>query len=126
MNDVAIKPNNTPEKQSRRVIFTPQVDIFEVGDEMVLQLDMPGVKAEDVEVHYERGELAVNARKNSTPKAGRGLVEEFESGDYYRAFLISQEVAADRISAELKHGVLTVRLPKHEAAKPRKVAVKVG
>ena len=126
MNDVAIKPNNSPEKQSRRAIFTPQVDIFEVGDEMVLQLDLPGVKGEDVEVHYERGELAVNARKHSTPRSGQGLVEEFESGDYYRAFLISQEVAADRITAELKHGVLTVRLPKHEAAKPRKVAVKVG
>jgi len=126
MNDVAVKTNAPTETQTRRVVFTPQVDIFEVGDEMVLQLDMPGVKGDDVEIHYERGELAVSARKNPTPKSGRGLVEEFETGDYYRAFLISQDVAADRITAELKHGVLTVRLPKHEAAKPRKVAVKVA
>ena len=108
------------------MVYTPQVDIFEVGDDMVLQLDMPGVKGEDVEVNYERGELAVRGKRNPTPRSGRALVEEFEAGDYYRAFLISQDVAADRITAELKHGVLTVRLPRHEAAKPRKVAVKVG
>jgi HSP20 family protein len=126
MNDVAVKTNGPTPAQARRVVYTPQVDIFEVGDDMVLQLDMPGVKGEDVEVNYERGELAVSAKRNPTPRPGRALVEEFEAGDYYRAFLISQDVAADRITAELKHGVLTVRLPKHEAAKPRKVAVKVA
>jgi HSP20 family protein len=51
-------------------------------------------------------------------------VEEVEVGDYYRAFLISQDVAADKISAELKHGVLTIHLPRAEAALPRKIAVK--
>ena len=54
-------------------------------------------------------------------RLGRGFLRE-----YYRAFLLSQDVAGDKISAELKHGVLTVRLPRAEEAKPRKVAVKAG
>jgi len=127
MNDVAVKNNGSvAEKTQRRVVYTPQVDVLETPEEMVLQLDMPGVKGGDIEVHFERGELSVRGKRQVTPRQGRGLVEEFEPGDYYRAFLISQDVAADRITADLKHGVLTVRLPQHEAAKPRKVAVKVS
>lgn len=128
MSEIAVKSPtaNVAEKTQRRVVYSPQVDILELPDEMILQLDMPGVKAEDVEVHFERGELAVRGRRQVTSPSGRGLVEEFEPGDYYRAFLISQDVATDRISAELKNGVLTVHLPRHEAAKPRKVTVKVG
>jgi len=127
MNELATRKNGpVVEKTQRRVVYTPQVDILELPEELVLQLDMPGVKGDGVEVHFERGELAVRGKRAGEPRPGRGLVEEFEPGDYYRAFLISQDVAADRITAELKHGVLTVRLPRHEAAKPRKVEVKVG
>jgi len=127
MNDVAVKNNNSVvEKTQRRVVYTPQVDVLEKPDEMVLQLDMPGVKKDDIEVHFERGELSVRGKRQVSPRQERGLVEEFEPGDYYRAFLISQDVAPDRITADLKNGVLTVRLPRHEAAKPRKVEVKVG
>jgi HSP20 family protein len=131
MNDVAMKNGNgtvaeRPERAERRVVYTPQVDVLETPEGLVLQLDMPGVKGDDVEVHFERGELSVRGRRKDAARPGRGLVEEFEPGDYYRAFLVSQDVAADRITAELKHGVLTVHLPHHEQAKPRKVAVKVS
>lgn len=127
MSELAVRKNGpVVERTQRRVVYTPQVDILELPEELVLQLDVPGVKAEGVEVHFERGELAVRGKRQGGVRPGRGLVEEFEPGDYYRAFLISQDVAADRITAELKHGVLTVRLPRHEAAKPRKVEVKVG
>jgi HSP20 family protein len=78
-----------------------------------------------VDVNFERGELTVSGKRQlPADLPGRSLVEEFAAGDYYRAFLISQDVAADRITAELKHGVLTVQLPRSEAALPRKVAVK--
>src|SRR3954451_965665 len=97
----------------RRVTFTPQVDILELPEALVLQIDMPGVKTDGVEVRFERGELVVVGRREPTPRpAGRSLVEEFEPGDYYRAFLISQDVAGDEITAELKNGVLTINLPK--------------
>jgi len=129
MNEVAVKnrpEHSVAEKAQSRVVYTPQVDILELPEEMVLQLDVPGVKVDDIEIHFERGELAVRGKRQRTARPGRGLVEEYEPGDFYRAFLISQDVAADKITAELKHGVLTVHLPRQEAAKPRKVEVKLG
>jgi len=128
MNSVATKKNENPVEKAapfeRRVTYTPAVDILELPEELVLRLDMPGVKPEDVEVHFERGELTVQGKRDRGERKGQCLVEEVEVGNYWRAFLISQDVAADRIAAELKNGVLTVHLPRSEAALPRRIAVK--
>jgi HSP20 family molecular chaperone IbpA len=126
-NNAVTERNETVRPTARRPVFTPHVDILERADELVLVLDVPGVKAEDVEVHFERGELIVKGRRTADfAGKGRSLVEELVVGDYYRAFLISQDVAADKITADLKHGVLTVHLPKSAAAQPRRIDVKVG
>lgn len=125
MSNTVVKANGPAARPVARVRFTPRVDILERPDEMVLHLDLPGVKAEDVEVQFERGELTVKGTRHLPSLPGRSLVEEFGAGEYYRAFLISQDVAADRITAELKNGVLTVRLPRAEAARPRKIGVQV-
>jgi len=122
MNDKAVLER----KNFARARHTPRVDIQERDDAMVLLLDLPGVNPDGVEVHFERGELTVRAERDLPGHGGRSLVEEFGAGEYYRAFLLSQDVAGDKITAELKHGVLTVRLPRAEAAQPRKVAVKAG
>lgn len=106
--------------------LTPRVDIKETPDAMVLLLDLPGVQADQVEVQFERGELTVRAARPLAPRPGRALVEEFDGGEYYRAFLLSQDVAGDRISADLKHGVLTVTLPRAQQALPRKISVTAG
>jgi HSP20 family protein len=128
MSDTAVKKAGPQQAEKavpvRRVRYTPQVDILELPEEMVLTLDMPGVKPDDVEIHFERGELSVHGKRDPFPRKGQWLVEEVEAGDYYRAFLISQDVAADKISAELKNGVLTVHLPRAEAAMPRRITVK--
>ncbi len=108
----------------RQVTFTPPVDIVELPTELVLTIDMPGVRSQDVEINFERGELTVFGKRQPFEHKGQWLVEEVEAGDYYRAFLISQDVAADKISADLKNGVLTIHLPRIEAAQPRKISVK--
>jgi HSP20 family protein len=119
------KGRQAPQAQpQRRLTFTPQVDILELPEELVIQVDLPGVKADAVTINFERGELTVKASREATPRSGRSWVEEFAAGDFLRAFLISQEVAADKISAELKNGVLSVHLPKATAALPRRIAVK--
>ena len=123
-NGPALDQNEGQPRVQRRVTYTPPVDILEVANELVLTLDMPGVKADDVEVHFERGELSVTGTRHSTGcKVGECLVAEHEPATYSRAFLISQDVAVDKITAELKNGVLTVRLPKASAALPRRIAV---
>jgi HSP20 family protein len=103
--------------------LTPRVDIKETPEAMVLMLDLPGVKPDNVEVNFERGELTVRASRELTKHPGRALVEEFDTGEYYRAFLLSQDVAGDKITADLKQGVLTVTLPRAETAQPRKICV---
>jgi HSP20 family protein len=128
MSTTVTKKNGNPTDKApvaqRQVVFTPRVDILEKPEGMVLTLDMPGVKPEDVQIDFERGELAVRGKRQPFERKGEWLVEEVEAGDYYRAFLISQDVAADKISAELKNGVLTVHLPRAESALPRRISVK--
>src|SRR5262245_58523309 len=107
-------------ERTRGAAYTPRVDILEAADELVLFADLPGVKPEDLDIHFENGELTVYGR--CPPRQGQGefLLQEYGVGDYARAFSISEQIDSQKITAELKHGVLTVHLPKSEAVKPRR------
>ena len=106
------------------VVARPRVDIIETEQEIVLMADMPGVKPADVDVRFENGELTVHGRRTPSHAGKRRVVWEYEPAHYHRAFRLAEDLAADRIQAEMKNGVLTVRLPKAEAARPRRIAVK--
>jgi HSP20 family protein len=132
MNDMTLKTTNTttqtePKKRpvpTPRAVLTPRVDILEQAEKLVLFIDLPGVKADDVELHFEKGELTVRGKRELAKQPGRSLVEQFETAEYHRSFLLSQDIAADRITADLKNGVLTVDLPRAAAALPRRITVK--
>ena len=113
-----------PELTRNTTVFTPRVDIVETEDELLLLADMPGVNPDDVNVHFENGELAVHGKCEPRQHGVDYLSGEYGVGDFYRAFTLNEAIDADKITAELKHGVLTVHLPKSEAVKPRKIAVK--
>jgi len=108
---------------TRDVTFTPRVDILETPEGLAIYADMPGVSAPDADVRYERGELTLHGKCPPRHEGAPHLLKEYAVGDYYRAFTIGEEVDPGRITAELKNGVLTVRLPKAEALKPRKIAI---
>jgi HSP20 family protein len=116
----------TPRAELTRggIHFTPRVDIYETNNELVLYADVPGVGPEDVDLHYEQGELTLIARAKPRSEGKRLLLQEYEEGDFYRAFNIHESIDPNRISAECKNGMLTVHLPKAEAAKPRQISVK--
>ena len=130
MAETALQQETTnglaPTEVTRGVTFTPRVDIIETEEELRLFADLPGVTQEDVDVRFENGELTLHARRPQTVNNRPALLWENETGDFFRAFRISEQVDASRIWAELKHGVLTLHLPKVEAAKPRKITVKGG
>ncbi|HEY1379806.1 MAG TPA: Hsp20/alpha crystallin family protein [Gemmataceae bacterium] len=114
-----------PAEVTRGVTYTPRVDILETEDELLLFADLPGVTEGDVDIRFENGELTLHARRVPAKRNGAVLWEN-EAGDFFRAFRISEQVDANKIWAELKNGVLTLHLPKVEAAKPRKIAVRGG
>ena len=106
------------------VVARPRVDILETEHALVLLADLPGVKPSDVDVRFENGELTIHGRRVPSHAGKRRPLWEYEPAHYHRAFRLTEDVAADQIEAELKNGVLTVRLPKAEAAKPRRIAVR--
>lgn len=128
VNSPAIKREQRTELDTPGVTlglcFTPRVDIMGTEEEALLLADLPGVKPEDVDVHFENGELIVNGRCAPRHEGANHLLSEYGVGDFYRAFTISEQIDWQKISAELKNGVLTVHLPKAETVKPRKITVK--
>ena len=116
----------TPAEQTRPGrVFTPTVDIFETDKEITLLADMPGVKSGDLDIDLHDNVLTVQGDVKSPEADGEmDVIREFTTGKYYRQFSLSQILDQNKIDAELKDGVLRLRLPKIEAATPRKIAVK--
>ena len=105
--------------------YLASVDIFETADDFHVLADLPGVKGEDIDVRYEDGDLAIHAK--ITPRQSQGtryLYHGYEAGDFYRSFSVGKEINAGAITADYRDGVLTLRIPKAESAKPRQIAVK--
>jgi len=114
----------TLEAPTRTVTVTPRVDVLETEHEVLVLADMPGVTPEDVEIRFERGELSIHGRRAASHAGKEFPLREYEATNYFRAFGVSETIAAEKIAAELKGGVLTVHLPKVEAVKPRKIQVR--
>ena len=104
--------------------YQPRVDIFETDQELTMYADLPGVRAEDVDLRFERGELILQGRVQRPERPGQALLTEYQEGDFFRVFQIHESIDTTRITAECKHGVLTVHMPKVEEVKPRQVMVK--
>ena len=105
--------------------YQPSVDILENEAMLVLLADMPGVRVEDVDIQYERGELSVHGRVRPRDQEEREswVLREYGVGDYYRSFRVGEGVDAGNIKAQLKDGVLKLQLPKTEQMMPRKIVV---
>jgi HSP20 family protein len=85
---------------------------------------MPGVRPEDLDLHYENGELTLHGRVFPRQQNARYQLCEFGIGDFYRTFTVNVEVDPSRITADYKLGVLTVHLPKKEEVKRRRIQIK--
>ena len=105
--------------------FLPALNVWEEGETLKVEVEIPGVKLEDVDVAFDKGELSIKGEKKVEIKESVTLHRrERLAGSFTRTMTVPWEIKADEVSAELKDGILTVTLPKAEAAKPRKVAVK--
>jgi len=118
-----VRTENVKADHTRVVVFEPRVDIVEVDDNMVLYVDLPGVKSEDVDIRFENRELQIHGKVTPAATKPHFLLQEYGVGDYYRAFSVTDDIDAEKIRADLNDGVLTVHLPKAEALKQRRITV---
>ena len=109
--------------------YVPEVDISEDADGLWLRADMPGVDPDRVSVELEDGVLTIQGEVSLKPYEGlTPIYTEYRVGNFLRRFTVPQSYQYDpeRISAKLVDGVLEVRIPKAEQAKPRRVPVTAG
>jgi HSP20 family molecular chaperone IbpA len=116
----------TAEQTRDNPLYTPRFDIFENDEELILWGDLPGVSSDALDIDFEKNQLTIRGHVEPRPEGADNLLREYGVGDFYRTFAIGESIDTEKISAELKNGVLTLHLPKTEAVKPRKIAVTAG
>jgi len=122
--DQEVTARNREETRAPERFLRPAVNIIEEESGLVLVADMPGATKQALDIHVEKGILTINAPV-SRELPGRPIYSEFEWAPYYRQFQIPDAVDQGAAKAEFNNGVLTLRLPKAEAAKPRRIEVSV-
>ena len=111
------------ETEARKAVAFP-VDICETDDAFLLAGELPGVAKEDINIRITENELAISGRlRVSLDNEERIVFREIPGADYERVFTLSDAVDREKISAEMKDGVLMLRLAKSERLKPREIPV---
>jgi HSP20 family protein len=108
--------------------WSPAVDIYETEDELVLKADLPDVDQKDIDVRVENQTLTISGqRKFQQQDSGKGYHRiERSYGNFVRSFAVPSTFDTEKIGAAFKNGVLSVTLPKKEAAKPRQIKVELA
>jgi HSP20 family protein len=106
--------------------FTPDVDIYETEQALVLVADVPGATGEKLELDLHDSQLSLSAPVQPIDQRWKPIYLEYEIGNYSRSFRLGQVFDEAKISAQCKDGVLTVRVPKAQKALPRKIQVNMG
>ena len=108
--------------------FIPPVDVYEDAHQLVLKLEVPGIKQEDLDVRLENQTLTVKGERKFEKDEKEENFHRIERryGSFTRTFTLPQMVDTSTPKASYEHGVLTIALPKKEAAKPRQVKVEIG
>ena len=115
-----------PAPQNGRAYVIPAANIAATDDEYIVELEMPGVNKEGLEVTVEGNELTIIGRRQLDIPDGELCYCETPQADFRRVFELGPDVDTSKITAEMRQGILTLRLPKSEKAKPKQIEVKVA
>lgn len=116
-----------PERLDQATYYTPLCDIAETPEAFLLQADLPGAAADSVDISFENGTLAIQAKvAPRQPEDTRFIWQEYGVGHFYRSFHIDTPIDSDGIKAELKNGVLSLYVPKAESARTRKIKIQAA
>lgn len=131
MDQALVNGSTETLKPAAQPAWVPELDAWETEHEYVVQLDLPGVKTEAVDIGFERNTLTIRGERErgiKAPEKGelRVFFAERDWGNFTRSLRFPQHVSGENITAAFNEGVLTVRIPKSEAAKPRKIQISTG
>ena len=119
--NAALSPLVKPQK------LHPAVDVHEDAQKIVLVVDLPGIDQKDVEINVEDNVLTLKGERKPEKVEGEAFRRyERAYGVFTRTFTLPRTVAADKVTAEMKAGVLTLTLPKRAEAQPRQIKINVG
>ena len=108
--------------------WTPSLDVYEEKDNLIVKAEIPGMKREDIEVSLHDGSLSISGERKSENKyeGAEAYRSERFFGKFQRTVALPTPVAADKVKAQYKDGVLIVTLPKTEEAKPKQIDISVS
>ncbi len=121
--DTELKKSSEETREKERFL-SPAVDIYETEDKLIVLADMPGVDKKDIDVKVDNNILTIKGKSKEFFR-GDLIYKEFDLFNYYRQFELNEEVDQNKIKGELKHGVLTITLPKVEKPKPKQITIDV-
>lgn len=128
-NDKQMKTQDerAPQNPTEQEFLRPAVDIYEDADGITLQADLPGVSRDRLDVQIDGNNLIVEGRAQiEMPEGMEALYADVNATRFRRSFTLSNELQSDQINAEMKDGVLTLRVPKRPELQPRKIEVSAG
>lgn len=126
LDDVMRDVTGTTFGLSRPATFSPACDVRANDREILFCLDVPGLKREDLEILLEGGVLTVKGQRKYTGDAGDKVWLGRSYGAFSKSFTLPDHVDTDKMYAELADGVLSIRIPRHEKARPRRIEIGGG
>ncbi|MGD8816167.1 MAG: Hsp20/alpha crystallin family protein [Acidobacteriota bacterium] len=127
-NDAVARRSGEGEEEPLRASWLPAVDVHENEQQITLRAELPGMTEDDIQLTIDKGRLTVQGEKRLEKEDTDGDYRRIESsyGSFYRSFPLPDTVDQDNINANFKNGVLYVTLPKTEAAKPKRIELKIN
>src|SRR5881296_1059199 len=118
-----VRENRDGNRTQTEQFAVPSASVIEAADGYTLEIEMPGVNKDGLEVSVENNELTIVGRRSLPTVEGTLIHHESRPENYRRTFEIDPSIDADKISAKIHQGLVTLTLPKEEHVKPRKIAV---
>jgi len=119
------KKEHNEERTTAVRSFSPYTDITETKESLILTMDMPGVKKENIDVRLDKNVLEIEGIMDFSPYENlKPVYTEYQVGNYIRRFTISNMIEREKIEAALSDGVLTLTLPKVPEAQPKKIPIR--
>lgn len=118
-------PSRTADSGTQSAVWRPVVDIHESEDAYAIDVELPGLKKEEVQINFQDGTLSISGERKQEAEAAEKNSHRIERfyGKFFRSFSFPTAVDSERIQAQFTHGVLKVTVPKAEEVKPRRIEI---